>query len=45
MLGSAILLVIVGCEAAFWLLLGAGLTARYVFQRARLSLVLLYLVA
>ncbi len=44
MFASTILLLIVGCEIAFWLFLLGGLSARYVFRRERLSTVLLYMV-
>ncbi|HZE37535.1 MAG TPA: hypothetical protein VE172_01885 [Stackebrandtia sp.] len=38
------LVVIVGCEVAFWVLLGAGLAVRYLLRRRRLSTALLWLV-
>ena len=44
MLASTILFLIVGCEIAFWVFLLGGLSARYMFQRERLSMVLLYIV-
>jgi hypothetical protein len=36
--------IIVACEIGFWVVLGAGLVARYVLERRRLSVVLLTLV-
>ncbi|MGH8167187.1 MAG: hypothetical protein ACREQ1_08110 [Woeseiaceae bacterium] len=38
---EALFILIVGCEAAFWVVLFSGLAARYVFQWRRLSWVLL----
>lgn len=44
MLASLILILIVSCEVAFWLVLIAGLSARYIFKRQKLSKALLCLV-
>jgi hypothetical protein len=38
-----VLAVIVACEVGFWVLIGAGLVARYVLRRRRLGLLLLAL--
>ena len=32
---------IIGCEAAFWIVLGAGLTCRYAWRKPRLGMLLL----
>lgn len=44
MFSSAIFILIVGCEVAFWLFLVSGFSARYIFGQKKLSTVLLYLV-
>lgn len=36
-----LVLLIIGCETGFWILLGAGLAARYLLKRRRLSMLLL----
>lgn len=43
-LGDVLVFVIIGCEVGFWVLVGAGLAARYLLRLRRASTVLLALV-
>ena len=44
MQSTAIVILIIGCEIAFWIFLTAGLAARYIFHREHISKALLYAV-